>query len=85
MNITIGGTIITDTLALIGIAIISGMYKGDTSGMFWASMGIKLTIVASIIIFVFPIIGRKFFKNYSDNILQFVFVLATVETVHARM
>ncbi|MBR5856842.1 MAG: cation:proton antiporter, partial [Bacteroidales bacterium] len=78
VNITIGGTIITDTLALIGLAIISGMYKGDTSGMFWASMGIKLTIVASIIIFVFPIIGRKFFKNYSDNILQFVFVLAMV-------
>ena len=78
VNITIGGTIIVDTLALIGLAIISGMYKGDTSGMFWVMMGIKVTLLTAFIIFVFPIIARRFFRNYSDNIMQFVFVLAMV-------
>lgn len=78
VNITIGGTIIVDTLALIGLAIIGGMYKGDTSGMFWVSMGIKVTLLTLFIIFVFPMIARKFFRNYSDNIMQFVFVLAMV-------
>ncbi|MBQ6573167.1 MAG: cation:proton antiporter [Bacteroidales bacterium] len=78
VNITIGGTIIVDTLALIGLAIISGMYKGDTSGMFWVMMGIKVTLLTAFIIFVFPIIARVFFRNYSDNIMQFVFVLSMV-------
>lgn len=78
VNITIGGTIIVDTLALIGLAIISGMYKGDTGGMFWVMMGIKVTLLTAFIIFVFPMIARKFFRNYSDNIMQFVFVLAMV-------
>ena len=78
VNITIGGTIIVDTLALIGLAIISGMYKGDTGGMFWVMMGIKVTLLTAFIIFVFPMIARRFFRNYSDNIMQFVFVLAMV-------
>ncbi len=78
VNITIGGTIIVDTLALIGLAIISGMYKGDTSGMFWVWMGIKVTLLTAFIIIFFPMIARRFFRNYSDHIMQFVFVLAMV-------
>ncbi len=78
VNITIGGTVIVDTLALIGLAIISGMYKGDTSGMFWIMMGIKVTLLTAFIIIVFPMIARKFFRNYSDSIMQFVFVMAMV-------
>ena len=78
VNITIGGTVIVDTLALIGLAIISGMYKGDTGGMFWVMMGIKVTLLTAFIIFVFPMIARKFFCNYSDSIMQFVFVMAMV-------
>ena len=78
VNITIGGTIIVDTLALIGLAIISGMYKGDTGGMFWLIMGIKVVLLTAFIIFVFPMIARRFFRNYSDSIMQFVFVLAMV-------
>lgn len=78
VNVTVGGTIITDTLALIGLAIISGMYKGDTSGLFWVVMGIKVIFLTAFIIFVFPIVGRWFFRSYSDSIMQFVFVLALV-------
>ena len=78
VNITIGGTIVTVTLALLVLAIISGMFKGEADSMFWVIMGIKVTVLTLIIIFVFPLIGRIFFRNYSDNIMQFVFVLAMV-------
>ena len=78
MNITIGGTVVTVTLALVVLAVISGMYKGDTSGMFWVIMGTKVALLTIFIMVVFPIIGRKFFRNYSDSIMQFVFVLAMV-------
>ncbi len=78
VNITIGGTMVTVTLALIVLAVISGMYKGDTDGLFWLSLGIKVSVITFIIVFFFPRIGRFFFKKYSDNITQFVFVLAMV-------
>ncbi len=78
VNITIGGTIVTVTLALLILAIISGMFKGESDSMFWIMMGVKVTVLTLIIIFVFPLIGRIFFRNYSDNIMQFVFVLAMV-------
>lgn len=78
VNITIGGTAVTVALALLVLAVISGMYKGDTDNWFWVAMGIKVTALTLVIIYIFPIIGRKFFRNYSDNIMQFVFVLAMV-------
>lgn len=78
VNITIGGTVVTVTLALIVLAVISGMYKGQADSMFWVWMGIKVTLLTLFILFIFPIIGRWFFRNYSDNIMQFVFVLAMV-------
>ena len=78
VNITIGGTVVAVTLALIVLAVISGMYKGNTGGLFWVIMGAKVTLLTIFIMVVFPIIGRKFFRNYSDSIMQFVFVLAMV-------
>ena len=78
VNITIGGTVVAVTLALIVLAVISGMYKGDAGGMFWVIMGIKVTLLTVVIMVVFPIIGRIFFRHYSDSIMQFVFVLAMV-------
>lgn len=78
VNITIGGTAVTVALALLVLAVISGMYKGNTDSMFWVTMGIKVTALTLVIIYIFPIIGRKFFRTYSDSIMQFVFVLAMV-------
>lgn len=78
VNITVGGTMITDTLALLVLAVIVGMSKGDISKDFWISLGIGLLIFASIVMFIFPIIGRWFFKRFSDNISQYIFVLAMV-------
>ena len=78
VNITIGGTVVTVTLALLVLAVISGMYKGDTGGMFWVIMAAKVAFLTMFITYVFPIVGRRFFRSYSDNIMQFVFVLAMV-------
>ncbi len=78
VNITIGGTIVAVTLALIVLAVVGGMYKGTSSGMYWISLFFKVALLTFVIIFFLPRIGRYFFKKYSDNITQFVFVLAMV-------
>lgn len=78
VNITIGGTAVTVTLALIILAVISGMYKGEINSMFWILLLTKVSILGLLIIYFFPRIGRWFFRKYDDNIMQFVFVLAMV-------
>jgi Kef-type K+ transport system membrane component KefB len=78
VTLTIGGTIITDVLALLVLAAIVGMYKGDISSAFWIRLGVSSVIFAAIVFFVFPFIARWFFKKFDDNISQYIFVLAIV-------
>lgn len=78
VNITIGGTAVTVTLALLILAVIGGMYKGTLDGMFWVLLVVKVAFLSLLIVFLFPRIGRWFFRRYEDNVMQFVFVLAMV-------
>lgn len=78
VNITIGGTVITDTLALLVLAIIVEMKTGITDNSFWIKMGISILVFGLIVLFGFPIIGRSFFKRNEDHIAQYVFVLGMV-------
>ena len=78
VNITIGGTVITVTLALIILAVISGMYKGTSDGLYWLLLFINVVLISLLIVFCFPMLGRWFFRKYDDPVMQFVFVLAMV-------
>ena len=78
VNITVGGTLITDTLALLVLAIIMGSTKGEVNLGFWVKLISSLAVFAAVIVFIFPRIGRWFFKKYTDNSSQFIFVLVLV-------
>lgn len=78
VSITVGGTMITDTLALLVLTIIVGMATGQVNDMFWIRLGVSILIFALIVLFGFPFIGRWFFKHVHDNISQYIFVLAMV-------
>ena len=78
VNITVGGTLITDTLALLILAIIIGTTKGEVNSVFWLKLVLSITSFGLIIIFGFPRLGRWFFKKYSDNSSQYIFVLVLV-------
>ena len=76
--VAIGGTMITDILALLVLAIIIGMTTGEVNSAFWLRLTISILCFGLFIIFVFPIITRWFFKRVDDNISQYIFVLAMV-------
>lgn len=78
VNITVGGTMITDTLALLVLAVIAGMAKGELNNEFWIRLGISIILFALIVTLVFPLVARWFFKRYDDNISQYIFVLGLV-------
>ena len=76
VTIAVGATAITDTLTLLVLAIVGGMFKGDITGGFWLLLLLKITAVFFVIIYFFPRIARYFFHRYDDNVTQFIFVLA---------
>ena len=78
VNITIGGTAVTVTLALVILAVISGMYKGTVDSLYWISLVVKVTLLSAAIVFLVPVLGRWFFRKYDDAVMQFIFVLALV-------
>lgn len=78
VTIAIGGTIITDTLALLVLAIVTGMSSGEQMTGFWIRLFIGLTLFSLIVLLLFPVIARWFFKRFDDSVQQYLFVLAMV-------
>ena len=78
VSIAVGGTAVTDTLTLLVLAVVGGMYKGETSEMFWIWLVLKVVVLSVVIMYAFPRIGRWFFRRYSDNVVQYIFVMAMV-------
>ena len=76
VSTAVGGTIITDTLALLILAVIVGMTKGEADGFFWGRLIISILIFGFIVLYILPKIAEQFFKRYDDSILQYIFVLA---------
>jgi Kef-type K+ transport system membrane component KefB len=75
----VGGTIVTDTLALLVLAVIASATRGEMDDMFWYRLGASLTIYVLAILLGLPLLARWFFRNVErDGVSEFVFVLATV-------
>ena len=76
VTIAVGATAITDTLTLLVLAIVGGMFKGEITGGFWLMLFVKIAAVFLIIMYVFPRIAKHFFHRHEDNVAQFIFMLA---------
>lgn len=78
VNITVGGTMITDILALLVLAAVVGMSQGEVGQEFWLKLGGSVIVFGLFVLLVFPIIGRWFFKKVDDKISQYIFVLVMI-------
>lgn len=78
VTLTIGGTMITDILALLILAAIAGMSKGEVTSSFWVQLGGSCIVFVCVVFFLFPPVIRWFFKKFEDSVSQYIFVLAIV-------
>lgn len=76
VNFVVGGTVITDTLTLFVLAVIGGLFSGESDGWFFVLLLLKLFLLTAVIIFFFPRIARYFFRRYNDGTIQYIFVMA---------
>lgn len=78
VNLAVGGTMITDTAALMVLAVIAGMTTGELTETFWLRISISMVAFGLIVLLLFPMVGRWFFKRYDDSILQYIFVIGMI-------
>ncbi|MDR3184386.1 MAG: cation:proton antiporter, partial [Prevotellaceae bacterium] len=75
VNVAVGGTVITDTLALMVLAVIAAMAVGELSQFFWLNFGLSILLFGLLVWFGIPALARWFFKHYDDNVTQYTFLL----------
>lgn len=77
--ITVGGTILVDTIALIVLAVILGNHTGNLDQTFWITLGISLAIFSVIVFYLIPKLAKWFFQKLeSEKHAHYIFVLAVV-------
>lgn len=75
---SIVATAIASFAALLILAGIVGAQEHETGVWFWIGFVLKFVLYGLFVILCFPYIGRKFFRRYNDNVMQYIFVLAMV-------
>lgn len=78
VNVTVGGTMITDVLSLLVLAVVVGMTQGEVGTAFWVKLSVSMILFSLIVLFIFPIIARWFFKTIHDKISQYIFVVVII-------
>lgn len=75
VNLSVGGTIITDTLSLLVLAVVSQLVHGHNDPHFWVLMAVGVALYVTAVVFLFPRIARYFFRHVNDQVQQFIFVM----------
>jgi Kef-type K+ transport system membrane component KefB/mannitol/fructose-specific phosphotransferase system IIA component (Ntr-type) len=77
---TIGGTIITDTLAFLVLATIAAIHTGQVSATFWIKLISFSLIYGGIVIILLPKITTWFFRRFftESGVEDYVFVITAL-------
>ncbi|MBN2651365.1 MAG: cation:proton antiporter [Spirochaetales bacterium] len=77
---TIGGTIITDTMAMIVLAVIIAMQGGEVGPIFWVKLSVFSLLYVAVVVILLPKLTFWFFKNFfSDSGAEdYVFVITAL-------
>jgi Kef-type K+ transport system membrane component KefB len=76
---TVGGTIITDTAALLVLAVIAGSSESPANAAFWIRLSVGLSIYVALVLIGLPRLARWFFRSERTGaVAEYVFVFASL-------
>ena len=79
VQISFGGTIITDSAVLILLGVITNVVGGEINSMFWMRLIISLALLCFSVLYLLPKVSRWFFRNIEgQGSSQYIYVLAVV-------
>jgi Kef-type K+ transport system membrane component KefB len=77
----VGGTIITDTAALLVLAVVAASTRGALDAAFWVRLVVLLTLYGAAVWYGLPRLGRWFFRRQRTSATgEFVFILTALFT-----
>lgn len=75
----VGGTIVTDTLTLMTLAVIAAIVQGDADAKFWATLFIGISVYTVALFLIVPRVSRWTFSKLKEgSVERFVYILAVV-------
>ena len=77
----LGGTILTEILALLLLAVVVRGRGAPMNAAFWAGLALPFALYVFGVLWGLPRIGRWFFRASNDGSMEFIFVLASLFTV----
>ena len=77
-TLSVGSSMMALFLALIVMASIVNSFHGGSGIGFWLLFIVKFAAYCAGLILVIPRLTRWFLRRYSDAVMQFIFILATV-------
>ncbi len=79
---TLGGTILTDILALLVLAVVAGAVGEGIGVGFWTTLGLSFSVYIAAILLGIPRLARWFFRNVrNEATIEFIFVMAVLFSV----
>jgi Kef-type K+ transport system membrane component KefB len=76
---SVGATIITDTTALLVLAVVARAHQGALTAMFWVTLLPAMALGASAVVYGLPRLARWFFSGLGrDRSLRFLFVMVAL-------
>ena len=79
VQISFGGTIITDSAVLILLGVITNVVGGEINSLFWIRLIVSLGLLVFSVLYVLPKVSRWFFRNIEgQGSSQYIYVLAVV-------
>ncbi len=79
VQISFGGTIITDSAVLILLGVITNVVGGEINAMFWLRLVVSLGLLCFAVLYLLPKVSRWFFRNIEgQGSSQYIYVLAVV-------
>jgi Kef-type K+ transport system membrane component KefB/mannitol/fructose-specific phosphotransferase system IIA component (Ntr-type) len=77
----VGGTLVTDTLALTVLAVVAGSMAGDLDAAFWVRLFGMLILYVAVVLIAVPRIGSWFFRNVPAQApAEFLFLMVVLFT-----
>jgi Kef-type K+ transport system membrane component KefB len=79
VQVSFGGTIITDSAVLILLGVITNVVGGEINTMFWIRLVGSLGLLGFSVLYFLPKVSRWFFRNIEgQGSSQYIYVLAVV-------
>lgn len=77
VTMTMGGTIVTDSLSLAVLAVVAGAVTGDIGPTFWITFISMVSVYVVIVVLGLPRLGRWFLRDSrNETNVEFVFLVA---------